>query len=56
MISDDHSSFKDRLRDYKRTIIIQALDHANGNLSIAARSLALDTSNFRKLAKSLDLL
>jgi two-component system NtrC family response regulator len=48
-------AFKDRVREFKRTLIIEALDRSNRNISAAAKSLALDPSNFRKLAKALDL-
>jgi len=55
MTSNDDGGFKDRVREYKRILIIQALDRAQGNIAVAARTLALDPSNLRKMAKSLDL-
>lgn len=50
-----NGSFQARVREYKRTLLIQALDASNSNMSAAARSLSLDPSNFRKLAKALNL-
>jgi len=50
-----NGAFKDRIREFKRTLIIEALDRSNRNISAAAKSLSLDPSNFRKLAKALDL-
>jgi len=49
------NSFKSRVRDYKRTLIIQALDNTRRNYNAAARELSLDPSNLRKLAKDLEL-
>jgi DNA-binding NtrC family response regulator len=49
------TTFADRVSDFKRALLIQALDSANRNMSAAARSLSLDPSNFRKLTKDLDL-
>jgi DNA-binding NtrC family response regulator len=49
------SSFRDLVREYKRSLLIQALDNSGRNMSAAARALALDPSNFRKLAKELGL-
>jgi len=50
-----NGAFKDRIREFKRTLIIEALDRSNRNISAAAKSLSLDPSNFRKLARALDL-
>ena len=55
-LETDGGSFQDRVREFKRTLVIQALDRTNQNLTSAAKSLSLDTSNFRKLAKAMDLL
>ena len=51
----DEGSFHDRVREFKRTIIIQALARNNNNVSAAARELSLDPSNFRKMIKDLGL-
>jgi len=48
-------SFHDRIREFKRTLIIQALARNNNNVSAAARELSLDPSNFRKMIKDLGL-
>lgn len=44
-----------KLQEYKRTLIVQALDRYNNNMSAAARDLDVDPSNFRKLCKELGL-
>lgn len=44
-----------RLRDYRRTCIIEALSQANNNLSEAARILGVDRSNLRKDIKDLEI-
>lgn len=48
-------SFHDRIREFKRTLIIQALARNNNNVSATARELSLDPSNFRKMIKDLGL-
>jgi DNA-binding NtrC family response regulator len=48
-------TFSGRVREFKRTLIIQALDNSKRNFSAAARELSLDPSNLRKLAKDLEL-
>jgi len=48
-------SFRSRVREYKRTLVIQALDNNRRNFNAAARELSLDPSNLRKLAKDLEL-
>jgi len=55
-LETDDGSFQDRVREFKRVLVIQALDRANHNMTSAAKLLSLDTSNFRKLAKAMDLL
>lgn len=54
--STNDNGFQDKVRDFKRTLLIQALDSSGHNMSAAARILSLDPSNFRKLAKGLDLI
>ncbi len=56
--SDHHeggSSFHDRVREFKRTLVIQALARCNKNVAAAARELSIDPSNFRKMIKDLGL-
>ncbi|MCD6249779.1 MAG: sigma-54-dependent Fis family transcriptional regulator [candidate division Zixibacteria bacterium] len=54
--STNDNGFQDKVRDFKRTLLIQALDLSDNNMSAAARALSLDPSNFRKLAKGFDLI
>jgi DNA-binding NtrC family response regulator len=56
LTGNHNGGFQDKVRDYKRTLLIQSLDLANNNMSAAARMLSLDPSNFRKLAKAFDLI
>jgi DNA-binding NtrC family response regulator len=55
LAANRRDTFRHRVREYKRTLIIQALDRTNRNYSAAARMLALDPSNLRKLARDLEL-
>jgi len=50
---DGFSSIVD---EYKRLVLIRALDRFNGNVSAAARELQLDPSNMRKQLKNLDIM
>jgi two-component system nitrogen regulation response regulator NtrX len=51
----ESSSFNDRVNNYKRTVIRQALARHNNNVSAAARELSIDPSNLNKMIKSLDI-
>jgi DNA-binding NtrC family response regulator len=53
--ANDNKSFNERLREFKRILIIQTLARHNNNISAAARELSLDPSNFRKMLKDLDI-
>jgi len=55
LTTGNDNGFQGKVRDFKRTLLIQALDLSGNNMSAAARMLSLDPSNFRKLAKGLDL-
>jgi len=52
---DGEGSFHERVCEFKRTLIIQALARNSNNVSAAARELSLDPSNFRKMVKDLGL-
>jgi DNA-binding NtrC family response regulator len=52
---DSAGSFHERVCEFKRTIIIQALARNNNNVSASARELSLDPSNLRKMIKDLGL-
>jgi len=47
--------YRDRLREYKKIMLIQALAEHDGNAAAAARALDIDQSNFRKMLRDLDL-
>lgn len=47
--------FHDRVREFKRILVIQALARNNNNISAAARELSLDPSNLRKMIKDLSI-
>ena len=51
----DDSAFRNRVKDYKKILILKALDKNKNNISASARELALDPSNLRKLIKELDI-
>jgi len=51
----DLRTLKDRLREFKRLVIIQTLARHGGNASAAARELGLDPANLRKMIKDLDI-
>ena len=50
-----NDGFRERVREFKRTLVIEALDNAGRNVTEAARLLSLDPSNLRKLLKSFSL-
>ncbi len=45
----------DRIREFKKLTIIQALARNSGNVSAAARELKVDASNLSKIIKDLDI-
>ncbi|MFH1374328.1 MAG: sigma-54 dependent transcriptional regulator [bacterium] len=47
--------FREKVREFKRTLVIKTLSRHNQNVTAAARDLSLDPSNLRKLIKNLDL-
>lgn len=51
----DDQAFRDRVKDFKKVLILKTLDRNNNNISASARDLALDPSNLRKLIKELDI-
>ncbi|UCE25144.1 MAG: sigma-54-dependent Fis family transcriptional regulator [Candidatus Zixiibacteriota bacterium] len=53
--ADGDGSFADRIRDFKRTLILKSLDRHGRNVSAAARELSLDPSNLRKIIKDLKI-
>ncbi len=53
--SNGDSSLSGKVRDYKRTVILQALDHHGYKVSAAARELRVDPSNLHKLMKDLEI-
>ncbi len=53
IISD--GSYAHRIREFKRNLILKSLDRHNRNVSAAARELAIDPSNLRKLIKELKI-
>ncbi len=54
-LENNRTPLAQRLRDYRRTCILEALAQANNNLSEAARILGVDRSNLRKDIKDLDI-
>ncbi len=54
-VEPDYGGYHKRVREFKRTIIIQALARNGGNVSASARELSLDPSNLRKMLKDLDI-
>ncbi|UCG61123.1 MAG: sigma-54-dependent Fis family transcriptional regulator [Candidatus Zixiibacteriota bacterium] len=53
--ADGDGSFAQRLREFKRTLILKSLDRNANNVSAAARELSLDPSNLRKIIKDLKI-
>ena len=54
-VNGGECGFSDQVREFKRTLIIKALDRSRYNVRAAARDLALDPANLRKLMKSLGI-
>ena len=54
-IQHNGSGLAERIRDYRRNCIIQALHETDGNVNAAARILQEDPSNLRRWIKSLDI-
>lgn len=48
-------SLSARVREFKKTTILQTLDRQNHNISAVARELKVDPSNLRKLIKELNI-
>jgi DNA-binding NtrC family response regulator len=48
-------SLNERMREFKRLIIIQSLARHGGNVSASARELNVDASNLHKSLKDLDI-
>ncbi|MFH1686035.1 MAG: sigma-54 dependent transcriptional regulator [bacterium] len=48
--------FHQKVREYKRTLLIKAMAEHQGNVSATARALRFDPANLRKMLKSLELL
>lgn len=47
------SAFADQVREFKRKLVIKALDRNDQNVRAAARDLSVDPSNLRKIMKDL---
>ena len=47
--------FAGQLREFKRTLLLKALDHNSHNISASARELGMDPSNLRKIIKDLEV-
>ena len=48
-------SFNNRVREFRKLVLVQALSHHDNNVSAAARELSLDPSNLRKMLKDLSV-
>ncbi|MCK4605799.1 MAG: hypothetical protein KAU35_00745, partial [candidate division Zixibacteria bacterium] len=46
-----HSGLSDRVRNFKKLVLIQALARHDNKVSAAARELRLDPSNLRKMLR-----
>lgn len=53
--STNGGSLAERMREYRRLCIVEALRQAEGNVNAAARSLHEDPSNLRRWIKTLDI-
>jgi DNA-binding NtrC family response regulator len=54
-VESNGGTLAERLRDFRRTCIVEALRKAEGNVNAAARSLNEDPSNLRRWIKTLDI-
>ncbi|UCD16700.1 MAG: sigma-54-dependent Fis family transcriptional regulator [Candidatus Zixiibacteriota bacterium] len=52
---DGRMSFQERVKDFKRILIVQVLTRNGNNVSAAARELSLDPSNLHKMLKEIDI-
>jgi len=48
-------SMRERVREFKRLILVQAIAEHKGNIAATARDLVVDQSNLRKMLKDFDL-
>ncbi len=53
--TDSPRTLKERVREFKRLVVIQCLARHAGNVAAAARDLGLDSANLRKMIKDLDI-
>lgn len=53
--TDSPRTLKERVREFKKLVIIQCLARHAGNVAAAARDLGLDSANLRKMIKDLDI-
>ncbi|MCK4460288.1 MAG: sigma-54-dependent Fis family transcriptional regulator [candidate division Zixibacteria bacterium] len=53
--TDSPRALKERVREFKRLVVIQCLARHGGNVAAAARELGLDSANLRKMIKDLDI-
>ncbi len=53
--TDSPKTLKERVREFKKLVIIQCLARHAGNVAAAARELGLDSANLRKMIKDLDI-
>lgn len=44
-------SFRERIREAERKLVIRALDRANGSITHAARAMKLDKSSLRRIVE-----
>jgi len=54
-VSNGDGQFADQVTEFKRALIITALDRNRKNIAATARDLSLDQSNLRKMIKSLNI-
>ncbi len=55
-MNSNGGGYSNLVDEYKRLLLIRALDRHKGNISAAARELQLDPSNMRKQLKALDIM
>lgn len=51
----DESTYKEKVKEFKKILILKTLDHNKNNISASARDLSLDPSNLRKLILDLEI-